>query len=96
MLALLGCTGAAPQAHTPCTTHPPNHGGPQESLFGRARVINQQGNGPEEIQISMDACPVSCIHWVSEGRGATAAPPAGRSLHTQQWLHPQAALHKHS
>lgn len=32
---------------------------------GRARVHTQWGNGEEDIDYAIAACPVDCIHWVS-------------------------------
>lgn len=35
-----------------------------EEEYGRSRVFAQWVNNEDDIQASMDACPVSCIHWV--------------------------------
>ncbi|GHP10411.1 hypothetical protein PPROV_000914200 [Pycnococcus provasolii] len=35
-----------------------------DDAYGRAHVFAQWLNDEETIQIAMDACPVSCIHWV--------------------------------
>ncbi|USR91803.1 ferredoxin [Phormidium yuhuli AB48] len=35
-----------------------------EPDYGRARVINQDGEPEEVIQEAIDTCPVNCIHWV--------------------------------
>ena len=32
--------------------------------YGRARCIKQNGN-VDKVEMAMDVCPVSCIHWVS-------------------------------
>ena len=32
--------------------------------YGRARCIQQNGN-VDNVEMAMDVCPVSCIHWVS-------------------------------
>ena len=43
---------------------------PQASKYGRARVIAQGpaqgGEGPEDVQIAMETCPVDCIYWVGD------------------------------
>eukprot|EP00850_Spirogloea_muscicola_P009891 SM000056S18009 [mRNA] locus=s56:633813:641862:+ [translate_table: standard] len=36
-----------------------------ESLFGRARVVCQDGDAVPKVQEAIDTCPVNCIHWVS-------------------------------
>ena len=35
-----------------------------EPLYGRARVVRQDGDQEELIQEAIDTCPVNCIHWV--------------------------------
>ncbi|NMG58579.1 ferredoxin [Geitlerinema sp. P-1104] len=35
-----------------------------EPDYGRARVVNQDGEPEEVIQEAIDTCPVNCIHWV--------------------------------
>jgi curved DNA-binding protein CbpA len=37
----------------------------EASKYGRARVINQQGNTEEEVAIAIEVCPVDTIHYVS-------------------------------
>eukprot|EP00200_Dunaliella_tertiolecta_P008265 CAMPEP_0202371258 /NCGR_PEP_ID=MMETSP1127-20130417/2690_1 /ASSEMBLY_ACC=CAM_ASM_000462 /TAXON_ID=3047 /ORGANISM="Dunaliella tertiolecta, Strain CCMP1320" /LENGTH=355 /DNA_ID=CAMNT_0048967441 /DNA_START=1391 /DNA_END=2459 /DNA_ORIENTATION=- len=37
----------------------------EDSLYGRARVFNQNGDDVEDIQIATEVCPVTCIHWVT-------------------------------
>lgn len=37
-----------------------------EPEHGRSRVFAQWLNNEEEIETAIDACPVSCIHWVDE------------------------------
>ncbi|KAL4422817.1 hypothetical protein ABPG75_009014 [Micractinium tetrahymenae] len=36
-----------------------------EDVYGRSRVFGQWLDKEDDIQAAMDACPVSCIHWVS-------------------------------
>jgi ferredoxin len=36
----------------------------EASKYGRARVVSQVAEPPEDIQIAMEVCPVSCIYWV--------------------------------
>ena len=38
-----------------------------EDEWGRARVRQQGVAGVEKLQEAIDCCPVSCIHWVSQG-----------------------------
>lgn len=33
---------------------------------GKAEVINQTGDKPEEIQVAIDNCPVQAIKWEKE------------------------------
>ena len=35
-----------------------------EPDYGRARVVNQDGEPEEVIQEAIDTCPVNCIHWL--------------------------------
>jgi ferredoxin len=35
-----------------------------EPDYGRARVINQDGDSEEVIQEAIETCPVDCIHWL--------------------------------
>ncbi|OAB61414.1 ferredoxin [Leptolyngbya valderiana BDU 20041] len=35
-----------------------------EPDYGRARVVNQDGDSEEIVQEAIDTCPVNCIHWV--------------------------------
>lgn len=35
-----------------------------EPVYGRARVIRQDGDPEELIQEAIDTCPVDCIHWL--------------------------------
>ncbi|KAK4392967.1 Chaperone protein dnaJ C76, chloroplastic [Sesamum angolense] len=35
-----------------------------DEIFGTARVKVQYGDDEERIEISVDSCPVNCIHWV--------------------------------
>eukprot|EP00197_Chlamydomonas_leiostraca_P007222 CAMPEP_0202865680 /NCGR_PEP_ID=MMETSP1391-20130828/6292_1 /ASSEMBLY_ACC=CAM_ASM_000867 /TAXON_ID=1034604 /ORGANISM="Chlamydomonas leiostraca, Strain SAG 11-49" /LENGTH=356 /DNA_ID=CAMNT_0049545545 /DNA_START=139 /DNA_END=1210 /DNA_ORIENTATION=+ len=37
----------------------------EASKYGRARVISQTADIPDDIQIAIEVCPVSCIYWVS-------------------------------
>ena len=37
-----------------------------EPEYGRSRVFGQWLNTEDQIQEAIDACPVSCIHWVEE------------------------------
>ena len=37
----------------------------EASKYGRARVINQQGDDSETIEIAVEVCPVDCIHFVT-------------------------------
>ncbi|GFR44489.1 hypothetical protein Agub_g5752, partial [Astrephomene gubernaculifera] len=37
----------------------------EASKYGRARVISQEADTPEEVQVAIECCPVDCIHWVS-------------------------------
>lgn len=37
-----------------------------EDLYGRSRVFGQWLDSEDDIQAAMDACPVSCIHWVEK------------------------------
>ena len=36
----------------------------QEQEYGRARVVNQQGNTSDAQDEAMNLCPVECIHKV--------------------------------
>jgi ferredoxin len=36
----------------------------EASKYGRARVISQTAEPPDDIQIAIEVCPVSCIYWV--------------------------------
>ncbi|NJK35318.1 MAG: ferredoxin [Oscillatoriales cyanobacterium SM2_2_1] len=36
-----------------------------EDEYGRARVVNQDGDSEPLIQEAIDTCPVDCIAWVS-------------------------------
>ncbi|MBW4652935.1 MAG: ferredoxin [Kaiparowitsia implicata GSE-PSE-MK54-09C] len=35
-----------------------------EPVYGRSRVIRQDGDSEDVIQEAIDTCPVDCIHWV--------------------------------
>lgn len=35
-----------------------------EPDYGRSRVVRQDGDAEELIQIAIETCPVDCIHWV--------------------------------
>ncbi|GLC69242.1 hypothetical protein PLESTF_000806200 [Pleodorina starrii] len=37
----------------------------EASKYGRARVIAQDADEVESVQIAIECCPVDCIHWVS-------------------------------
>lgn len=37
-----------------------------EEEYGRSRVFGQWLDQEDDIQAAMDACPVSCIHWVEK------------------------------
>lgn len=39
-----------------------------EPDYGRSRVIRQDGDSEELIQIAIETCPVDCIHWVDYTR----------------------------
>jgi ferredoxin len=36
-----------------------------EPDYGRSRVVRQDGDPEEVIQIAIETCPVDCIHWVN-------------------------------
>ena len=38
-----------------------------EDSYGRSRVFAQWLDKEDDLQAAMDACPVSCIHWVEKG-----------------------------
>ncbi|XP_077220503.1 chaperone protein dnaJ C76, chloroplastic-like [Tasmannia lanceolata] len=48
-----------------CVHHASNTFAMDEAL-GRARVKVQFGDDDEKIQVSVDSCPVNCIHWVDK------------------------------
>ena len=35
-----------------------------DEVYGRARVIRQNGDNLDVVQEAMDTCPVDCMHWV--------------------------------
>ncbi len=35
-----------------------------EPIFGRSRVVRQDGDSTDIIQEAIETCPVDCIHWV--------------------------------
>ncbi|GIL54085.1 hypothetical protein Vafri_9641 [Volvox africanus] len=37
----------------------------EASKYGRARVISQEADDVDSVQIAIECCPVDCIHWVS-------------------------------
>mmetsp|Transcript_13920 Transcript_13920/g.30057 ORF Transcript_13920/g.30057 Transcript_13920/m.30057 type:complete len:348 (-) Transcript_13920:530-1573(-) len=37
----------------------------EASKYGRARVIAQNGDNLDDIQVAIEVCPVDCIHWVT-------------------------------
>jgi len=37
----------------------------EESKYGRARVINQDGDTQDNQEVAIEVCPVDCIHWVT-------------------------------
>ena len=54
-LTCIGCKNCAHVAHN--TFYIEDH-------YGRARVMQQDGDPEELIQEAIDTCPVNCIHWV--------------------------------
>ncbi|GIM17458.1 hypothetical protein Vretimale_20012, partial [Volvox reticuliferus] len=37
----------------------------EASKYGRARVISQEADDVDSVQIAIECCPVDCIHWVA-------------------------------
>ena len=48
-----------------CVRWAPNTFEIEASKYGRARVIDQQGNDTETIAVAIEVCPVDCIHFVT-------------------------------
>ena len=36
----------------------------EDSWYARARVVDQAGDSPEDIDMAIDVCPISCIFKV--------------------------------
>ena len=36
-----------------------------EDSYGRARVMNQNGDSEDLLDEAIDTCPVNCIHWLN-------------------------------
>ncbi|MGB3693259.1 MAG: ferredoxin [Spirulinaceae cyanobacterium] len=52
------CIGCKHCAHTASNTFY------IEDSYGRARVINQNGDSEVLVEEAIDTCPVNCIHWL--------------------------------
>ncbi len=56
-----------------------------EPDYGRSRVVRQDGDSEDLIQIAIETCPVDCIHWIDythlkrleEERKTLVIPDAG-------------------
>ncbi|MCY7323095.1 MAG: ferredoxin [Phormidesmis sp. CAN_BIN36] len=54
-LVCIGCKHCAHVAHNTFYIEP---------VYGRSRVVRQDGDSEDLIQEAIDTCPVDCIHWV--------------------------------
>ncbi|CAI0455160.1 unnamed protein product [Linum tenue] len=76
-----------------CAYHASNTFVMDEAL-GCARVKVQYGDDAEEIEVSVDSCPVNCIHWIdSEDLGLLESlirpkPKEGFGVFGQGWERP--------
>ncbi|KAL7100662.1 hypothetical protein ACP275_08G009100 [Erythranthe tilingii] len=65
-----------------------------DEAFGTARVKVQYGDNDEKIEISVDSCPVNCIHWVDKEDLAVLEylikpqPKVGYGIYGQGWERP--------
>uniref|UniRef100_A0A1D2A5R0 Chaperone protein DnaJ n=1 Tax=Auxenochlorella protothecoides TaxID=3075 RepID=A0A1D2A5R0_AUXPR len=57
-----------------------------EDEYGRARVVDQGLDTVPRVQEAIDTCPVSCIHWVSEGQLALLEVTMSRMERVAAWL----------
>ncbi|KAK6155211.1 hypothetical protein DH2020_009459 [Rehmannia glutinosa] len=65
-----------------------------DEAFGTARVRVQYGDDDGKIEVSVDSCPVNCIHWVDTEELAVLEyliqpqPKSGYGIYGQGWERP--------
>ncbi|KAG8384853.1 hypothetical protein BUALT_Bualt04G0161600 [Buddleja alternifolia] len=65
-----------------------------DEAFGTARVKVQYGDDDETIKVSVDSCPVNCIHWVDTEELEALEyliqpqPKTGHGIYGQGWERP--------